>query len=198
MQDMFFLYVMMDGESQRLMKACLLDIDGCLNFADYGVDIYYDKYYGKKVALDDECIERLKRLLERFPDLKIIWSTDWRFLENDYWYEWKHPLKHLEEIYPWLRERVAGKTPKKMSSERWHEVKWWLDDNSAKIDGYVIIDDIVFPESWFGIEKHIVQCDPCKGFTEENLIQAVKILEYGGKYDIKSAKRMEIGLEAGK
>ena len=58
------------------MRVLFCDIDGVLNFAEYGDDTYYDKYYGKEVALDDECIEHLKRLLERFPDLKIVWSTD--------------------------------------------------------------------------------------------------------------------------
>ena len=166
------------------MKVLFCDIDGVLNFADYGEDAYYDKYYGKEVALDDECIERLKRLLERFPDLKIVWSTDWRFLEDDYWYAWKHPLKHLEANYQWLKERVIGKTPKKMSSERWHEVKWWLDKNASygELDGYVILDDLKFPSPWFGIEDHVVWCNPCQGFTETNLQEAIVVLECSGGY----------------
>lgn len=73
------------------MKVCFLDIDGVLNYAEYGEDTYYDKYCDKEVALDDLCIKRLRKLLERFPDLKIVWSTDWRFINEDSHFPWKSP-----------------------------------------------------------------------------------------------------------
>ena len=158
------------------MKVLFCDIDGVLNFASYGVDTYFDKYCNEKVALDDKCIERLKRLLEMFSDLKIVWSTDWRYVDTDWWHSWKNPVKYLESEFPWLAERVIGKTPKKMSSDRWHEVKWWIDEHRDEIDAYVILDDIVFPSKWFGIEKHCVECKFSEGFTEDKFKEAVRIL----------------------
>ena len=167
-----------------MRRVLFCDIDGVLNFASYGEDTYYDKHCGDEVALDKDCVSNLLKLLELLSDLKIVWSTDWRFVEDEWWRRWKNPVKHLEATCPLLKSRVIGKTPKMMSSSHCHEVKWWLDQNASsnELDGYVVIDDLKFPEPWFGIEKHIVWSDPCKGLTEENLQQAIEILEHGGGY----------------
>jgi hypothetical protein len=167
-----------------MMDVCFCDIDGVLNFSSYGEDIYYDKFHDKEIALDQECVDNFLKLLEMFPDLKIVWSTDWRFDDNVYWNTWRNPRKYLEETYPILKSRVIGKTPKRMSSSHYHEVKWWLDQNASnnELDGYVVIDDLKFPEPWFGIEKHTVWSNPCKGFTKDNLQQAIEILKHGGGY----------------
>lgn len=159
------------------MRVCFLDIDGVLNYADYGEDTYYDKYGAEKVALDPECVSRLKTLLETFPDLKIVWSTSWRNFKGECWNGFQNPLKYLEDNHPWLKERIIGKTPMKMSSQRWHEVKWWLDRNETKLDGYVVLDDIAFPKDWFGIENHVVLCELNTGFTQKNLEEAIEILK---------------------
>lgn len=158
------------------MKVLFLDIDGVLNFSSDGEDTYYDKYCKSEVALDQECIKRLKRLVSIFPDLKIVWSTDWRNVKGRCWNKWKNPVKYLEETCLWLAERVIGKTPAKMSSERWHEVKWWLDENLEDVDGYAVLDDIQFPRDWFGIERHCITTSTREGFTEGKLAEAVKIL----------------------
>ena len=57
------------------MRVLFCDIDGVLNFAEYGDDTYYDKYYGKEVALDDECIKHLKRLLHHYSLRKCKFKT---------------------------------------------------------------------------------------------------------------------------
>lgn len=177
--------------SVEKIRVCFLDIDGVLNFAPWGEDLYYDKHADDEVALDAGCIEHLKSLVEKFPDLRIVWSTDWRMHDSDFWEKWKNPVKHLELTCSWLRERVIGITPKKLTSERWHEVKWWLDANAShnELAGYVILDDLEFPAKWFGIEKHVVQTDPCQGFTEDKLQEAINVLESYGGYDVAAAKR---------
>ena len=158
------------------MNVCFCDIDGVLNFSSYGEDIYYDKFHDKEIALDQECVDNFLKLLEIFPDLKIVWSTGWRFDDNVYWNTWRNPRKYLEETYPILKSRVIGKTPRKMSSERFHEIKWWLDRHSNEILNYVILDDIKFPNPWFGIERHCVECKYDHGFDNEALKKAIEIL----------------------
>ena len=66
-----------------------------------------------------------------------------------------------------------------MSSEHFHDIKWWLDEYSAKnknLPKYVILEDGYFPEKWFGIERHLVRCDHRLGLTAENAGLAVEIL----------------------
>lgn len=128
----------------KKIRVCFLDIDGVLNFAPSAKDLYYDKHAGSTIDLDDRCIECLKSLVEKFSDLKIVWSTSWRMYDGSFWRKLKNPVKHLEAACSWLRERIIGVTPKRLTSERWHEVKWWLDANAShgELAGYVILDDL--------------------------------------------------------
>ena len=72
--------------------------------------------------------------------------------------------------------RIIGKTPRKMSSEHFHDIKWWLDDHQ-ETGNYAVLEDSYFPENWFGIEKHVIRCDGNAGFTEKDVKKAIKILE---------------------
>lgn len=158
------------------MDVLFCDIDGVLNRAGYGEDTYADRFENGDLALDADCVENLKSLLGEFPDLKIVWSTDWRFCEEPLWRgEWRNPRLWLESR-DWMSGRVAGKTPCKMSSEHFHDIKWWLDANPG-VSRYAILEDSYFPEDWFGIEKHLVRCDPSAGLTRENAAEVARILK---------------------
>lgn len=162
------------------MKAVFLDIDGVLNKAPRGDDTYFDAYAEKNLALDSGCVENLKMIFDAYGDLMAVWSTDWRFYDEPVWYgRWKNPRLYLESL-PWMKGRILGKTPRKMSSEHFHDVKWWLDENGAGLDGYVVLDDCYFPKNWFGIERHFVKCDPEQGLTKSAAGRAIKIL--GGEF----------------
>ena len=74
-----------------------------------------------------------------------------------------------------MKDRIAGKTPSKMSSEHFHEIHWWLKAHPDVVD-YVILEDSYFPDDWFGLEKHLVRIDSEKGLTEKDVDLAIEIL----------------------
>lgn len=158
------------------MKVILLDIDGCLNNSGDGEDVYFDRHSESELALDMRNVSNLKSVIDRVPDVRVVWSTDWRFCEDELWRgKWRNPRLWLER-QPWMAGRVIGNTPKKMSSERFHEVKWWLDEHPDATE-YAVIEDSYFPDDWFGIEKHLVRCDHSRGFTAEDADRTVMLLE---------------------
>jgi len=61
-----------------------------------------------------------------------------------------------------------------MSSEHFHDIKWWLDANP--IESYVILEDSYFPNDWFGLEKHLVRVNHATGLTDEDAEKAIEIL----------------------
>lgn len=158
-------------------KVIFLDIDGVLNHADYGEDIYYDKFAGIEVPLDKDNLTQLESLLQQVPDAKIVWSTDWKDCQTDKWNNWTNPRIFLES-QPFIKERILGHTSSKMSSEHFHDIQWWLKDHSD-VKTYVILEDSYFPNEWFGLEKHLVRVDPSKGLTKNDVEQAVKTLNEG-------------------
>ena len=157
------------------MKVVFLDIDGVLNKTTFGEDLYHDTFGDADLPLHMDCVDNLKTLLESDPDIKIVWSTDWRHYDDAYFDRWKNPRLWLES-QDWMKGRVIGKTPKKMSSEHFHDIKWWLDAHKD-VKKYVILEDSYFPEEWFGLEKHLVRIDSSKGFDKNMLTQAMFILE---------------------
>lgn len=157
----------------QLMKVVFLDIDGVLNGASYGEDTYFDAFADKDLALHQSCLDNLKAIVDAHPDAKIVWTSDWRFYDKAKWHQWKNPKLYLEAL-PWLAGKFIGKTPAKMSSEHYHDIKWWLDEN--KTEHYVILEDSYFPKNWFGIEKHLVATDSNIGLSKKDADLAIKIL----------------------
>lgn len=157
-----------------MTRVIFLDIDGVLNHSNPGEDVYYDVFEGKDLALDQDNINALKKILDNVSDAKIVWSTDWRHYSQSMWNSWKNPCKWLEE-QDFLANRIIGKTPQKMSSEHFHDIKWWLDQHD-NVKKYAILEDSYFPQDWFGLEKHLVQVNPNKGLTERDADKAIEIL----------------------
>lgn len=157
------------------MKVIFLDIDGCLSHSLRDEDLYHDHFADKDIPVDEDNLAAFKSVVDRVPDAKVVWSTDWRFFDEPLWHDrWKNPRLYLESL-PWMAGRVVGKTPCKMSSEHFHDIKWWLDDHPG-VDRYVVIEDSYFPAEWFGIERHVVKCDPGIGLTAEGADEAVRLL----------------------
>ena len=74
------------------MRVLFADIDGVCNASGYGEDVYYDRFADCDLALDMENVKNFRQLLEDFPDLKIVWSTDWRSYDGLLWHDkWKNP-----------------------------------------------------------------------------------------------------------
>jgi len=81
-------------------------------------------------------------ILDNVPDLKIVISSTWR---NHYDIE---SFKELFKIYGLDGDRIIGKTPKRFSSERVHEIHEWLDDyqelHHKKADWIALDDHPIF------------------------------------------------------
>lgn len=198
------------------MRILFLDIDGCLNVSPYGDDIYklsdenIKKHYDDLTYLKDHIpicksnLDALKTIVDATADLGIVWTTDWRFDKDDKYtlYElvWRNPKNWLETL-PWLKNRIIGMTPKKMSSNRFEEIYFWLVANVHgrkyantdwlmnekqsqhslffkspyyDIDNYAIVDDFDSPGMrHYG--KHFFKCEYDKGLTMEI---ANAIIEY--------------------
>lgn len=58
-------------------------------------------------------------------------------------------------------------TPRKFSSQRIHEIKWWLDDH-PEVTHYVAIDDEDLPIAWV---PNAVLCDSYEGFSFRNYLE---------------------------
>lgn len=159
----------------KLTKVVFLDIDGVLNHSDPGEDVYYDKFDSQELPICQDNIDALKKILETSPDAKIVWTTDWRYFSKPMWNRWKNPLLWLES-QPFMKDRIIGKTPMKMSSEHFHDIKWWLEDRDD-VKKYVILEDSYFPEEWFGLEKHLIRVNHTTGLTVEDADNALKILD---------------------
>lgn len=157
------------------MKIVFLDIDGVLNKTTFGEDLYFDTFEDQKVPLHMDLVDNLRTLIESDSEIKVVWSTDWRHTDSEMWNKWLNPRLWLER-QEWMKDRIIGITPKKMSSYHYHEIKWWLDYHKD-IRKYVILEDSYFPEDWFGLEKHLIQVDSSKGFDKNCLTKAMFILE---------------------
>lgn len=156
-------------------KVLFLDIDGVLNHAAYGEDLYFDKFAAENLAIDTDNLDCLKKLLNNVPDLKIVWSTSWGTVNDERWNKWLNPRLWLEK-QDFMKDRILGITPRKMSSEHYHEIKWWLDDHKD-IKTYVILEDNYFPMNWFGIDEHLVRIDNEYGLTTADVDKAISILK---------------------
>lgn len=199
------------------MRLLFLDIDGCLNTSPYGECIYnmntedIAACYSDLTYLKDRIpvcklnLDALRQITESVPDIGIIWTTDWRFDCNDDYankFGWRNPKVWLE-AQPWLKSRVIGMTPKKMSSNRFEEIHFWFAENAFgrkyadsawlmdkmqsphsmffnapyyDVDNYAIIDD--FDSSGMSrYGKHFFKCEYSKGLTPEMARDIIKYLQ---------------------
>ena len=158
-------------------KYLFLDIDDVLNHSGYGKDTYHEEYADLFLALDVSKVKMLKKLFDDWPDLQTVFISDWRFMPFISEDMRVNPCKFLREYFPWLN--VAGDAPTKMSSDHWHDVKWWLDEHPS--DCYVILDDLHYPEKFpsvgmkYDLSMHCVTPDYNVGLVEKD-IKAVSYL----------------------
>lgn len=152
------------------MKVIFLDIDGVLN------DAYTDaKSPNGFIGLDDNKIDCLKEIVDRTGAVIVLcstWKTDWD--ENPYKqsgegsYLVEKLKKHGLEIY--------SKTPSYVTSRGEAITLWLLDRND--IDGFVIIDDIIFADYIeFDLVNHVVQTSFVNGgLLPEHVGECVNVL----------------------
>lgn len=130
------------------MKILFVDIDSVLNHSKYAEDCYQgeecagDAFVEDKVPLCKDNIAALKHIFEAVPDLKVVWTTDWRLYDKPDYNGFKNPRQWLE-AQDWMKDRVVGKTPKKMSSTHYEEIRMWFHygSNCSMVESFAILDD---------------------------------------------------------
>ena len=110
-----------------MVRVLFLDIDGCLNWSPEADSLYFmdseevKKHYWnlahlkERIPIIDDNLAALQHIVSEVPDLKIVWTTDWRFDKDDEYaskFGWYNPKLWLESL-PWLSERVIGMTPRR-------------------------------------------------------------------------------------
>ena len=158
------------------MKVLFTDFDGVLNNKQYLMTLKELYNTPDTDSLSDADLFTMKRevavqnmwilgfILDQLPDLKIVISSSWR-LHYDL-----ESFKDLFKIFKLDGSRIIGKTPKKFSSERVHEINMWVDDyeetHQDKVDFMTIDDHTIFnvedpdkvreltTDGWTGITMH--------------------------------------------
>ena len=167
-----------------------LDIDGVLSRAEYGKDLYEDTYGDYCLALHRPSVEALRKLLQKIPDLKIVWISDWAKCERGTCNKqncYVDPLQVLE-LFPWLKERVIGDIfggPYGYrgilgNGSKLNAIESYVSCNNIK--QYAIVDDNVYDRVDAALAgnaqilEHVVQINPLKSFLEDDLLKVEKVL----------------------
>ena len=163
-------------------KICFIDIDGPL----LPIRAYHLPGQTQLVTKFDPCAVSLVNKLIEDSGAKIVISSTWAqnglekcqelFIDNHI------PAYHFHE--DWM-------TPRKFTSARTSEIRWWLEDH-PEITNYVAIDDEQLDSE---LLPGFVQCDAYEGFSYRNYCEARLLLGVASKEEtelILYLKRKEI------
>ena len=120
----------------RHRKILFLDIDGVLNTDSH----MKENWAGRQVPdysiyIQSELVGQLNRVMELVPDLEIVIHSSWgRILDR------KTITAALKKKGFAYARSIYGLTPKKMSSEKVHELSAWLADHQSATE-WLILDD---------------------------------------------------------
>ena len=165
------------------MNILFLDVDGVLNSKQHFLATK-DIKTPPADTLNDADLFTMKRdtnknnmwcleyILDNVPDLKIVISSSWR---NHYDIE---SFKELFKIYGLDGNRIIGKTPKRFSSERVHEIHMWLDDfindKENPMPRWIALDDHKIFELHSAEELNEVLTDNWVGLTLPDAFKVIK------------------------
>jgi hypothetical protein len=164
------------------MKVLFLDMDGVCNskqhflatkdFKTPGADTLSDAdLFAMKRDTNANNMWVLGYILEKVPDLKIVISSAWR---NHYDVE---SFKELFKIYKLDGSRIIGKTPRKLSSERYSEIRMWLEEyeelHHKKVD-FLAVDDYVIWDVMHEFKDREILTDGWVGLTMHDAFKIIK------------------------
>jgi hypothetical protein len=157
------------------MIIIFLDVDGVLNHRECFAKLAAMKMSTIE-ALDDECIHRLKRIVDTFGHRKveIVLSSSWRFSPD-----------HVETLAYRLSLfglQIHSKTTLK-GEHRGAQIKEWLDENKSEDRRILILDD----DSDMLDEQmpFFVKTSMETGLTDEHVEKAIAILKNGTNQPIR-------------
>ena len=165
-----------------MIKVIFLDFDGVLNSKlHFLANADLPKISAN--TLSDADLFQMKRdvnvnnmwtlgfILDQVPDLKIVISSAWR-LHYDI-----ESFKELFKIFKLDDTRIIGKTPKKLSSDRSHEIHLWLEEykelHHKQVD-FIAVDDHVIWNLGDSHKKREVLTDSWVGLTMHDAFKIIK------------------------
>ena len=144
------------------MKIIFLDIDGVLN-NDKTVTRTPDGYVG----ISDNLCKRLEKIIKT-TKAKVVLTSSWKTNSSfqDLAYMRKRLNRHLA--------LPIGQTHEKRAGLRGTGIKDYLETHPC--DEFVILDDYIFNFEEEGLWDHFILTDPMVGLTNENVEDAIRIL----------------------
>lgn len=157
-------------------KIIFLDIDGPM----IPMRAYHLPNQTSPVSMFDPCAVAMLNRLLAFSQAKIVCSSTWGMMGYDRWMELlgKNGIDTSVVHKDWI-------TPRRMSSYRINEIKWWLDEHPEVVD-YVAIDDEDLKFDWV---PKAVKCDGYEGFSWRNYLECCVHLDAYEKPEYDSEKR---------
>ena len=154
------------------MNIVFLDIDGPMIPAR--ALFMQEQTEGYPTRFDPCAVGLLNELCKR-ADAKIVIHSHWR---KSFWH-----LENVPDIKKHLIEQGISEEhfhdvhlcPRKLTSDRWHDINMWVDDCDEDIDGFVILEDEE-PHEHFRHIHNLVAIDYDEGFTFERFNAALKVL----------------------
>ena len=162
------------------MKVLFLDIDGVLNSSQHfkrtvelrnktskrGLDFRDSEWL---TNIDQTCINHLKHLMNKVPDLHIVISSTWRK---------SHPLelfkKNLSEMLKVSPDRILDVTPSlgKNGEVRGDEIQDWLNRHPS-VTRFAIVDD---DSDMAHLHDHLFQTKWESGLQFEHVVKIEEFL----------------------
>lgn len=165
------------------MKVIFLDFDGVLNSGNYfnyairtNPDQEITEIDKMKHMLDPVAIKKLNAIIQQ-TDAKVVISSSWR--DDRPLDEWRQMLElqgfqgEIIGITPNFGETDTGK--KTGHGRRYEQIQAWLNAHD-NVDGFVIIDDIIFMAY---LSNHAVMTTYERGLEDKHIEEAVNMLKLG-------------------
>lgn len=125
----------------------------------------------------DPCAVGLLNKLAEEANAKIVLHSHWR---KSYFHREAFPdfrVKLIEEGVKAEYLHADFECPRRLTSDRWHDIGMWLEDHEDEVTNFVILEDLPIPLGLSYYEPHTVKIDFDEGFTWNRYAEARKILK---------------------
>jgi hypothetical protein len=147
-----------------MSKVVFLDIDGPM----IPVKAYHLAKQTKPASIFDPCATAMLLKMLEESGAKIVISSTWGQLGK---VKCKALLRKNGINPSYMHDDWI--TPRKFSSQRMHEIKWWLDDH-PEVTHYVALDD---EDLLTDFVPNAVLCDSQEGFSFRNYLESRVFLD---------------------
>lgn len=158
------------------MKVLFLDVDGVFNSNRRSLEISSGEY------LDEEKVKLLSKIIRQTGAVVVLHSA-WRFWFNEAMEPMRKEASDFSLLLGKYGIRLYDRTPdfsteeikktRKFSLVKADEILSWLNSHS-NVENYIVLDDLNLHNEL--LAQHQIQTDSVEGLTEENVSQAVQML----------------------